>query len=264
VADATVAVILRGTYYWVLGLFAIPRPRFTRALAATIHRVVHGPLAGVNVDPLVQLSALPAPRWPDAPTDLPLDRTLRSRGVATRQKLLDAAGAVLPRRGFHNTRVDDIAEEAGVSHGSFYRYFASTDDVFRVLALEASAPMAELVDSFPATVGSTPSPALREWLVRWFDVYRSNGGVISAWEEIDFDKPDVAAMSIEVMLVFFDRLVRLVDARGFGDGAVDAIALLAVVERLPYAVVVQRTLDESPAIAAAQHLIERGILGRPS
>ena len=42
--------------------------------------------------------------------------------------------------------VDDIVDAAGVSHGTFYRYFGSKDDFFRVLAEEASGRMVELVE----------------------------------------------------------------------------------------------------------------------
>ena len=255
-AETTGTVVLRAIHYWMLGLFSIPRARFTRALAATVHRLTHGPITGVNLDPLVDPPPHAVPPWPSAPTGRP-DRPLRTRGVETRQRLLDAAGQVLPRRGYHNTRVDDIVEAAGRSHGSFYRYFETTDHLFAELALEAGSQMAELVDAFP----SGPGPDLHEWLTRWFAAYRANGGIISAWQEIGLDNPVMTRLSQEIVLVFLDRLARLVATRGFGDTAGDAIVLLAVIERLPYSVVVMDELDEPAAITAAQHLIERGLLG---
>ena len=65
-------------------------------------------------------------------------RDLRPRGEKTRATLLDAGAKVLPAHGYHAARVDDIVEVAGVSHGSFYRYFENKDDFFRVLAEDAS------------------------------------------------------------------------------------------------------------------------------
>lgn len=257
-ADATVAMILRSVHYWTLGLFSITRSRFTNGLAATIHRVIHGPIASINAGPVIDPPSTTVPVWPAVGDPMLPDRPMRPRGVATRQRLLDAAGTVLPRRGYHDTRVDDIVSEAGCSHGTFYQYFESTDHLFRTLALDAGRQMAELVDEFP----TDPDASLHSWLERWFAIYRSNGGVISAWQEIEVDDRGMSAMSLEVMLVFFDRLSRLVHTRGFGDTAVDAIALLAVIERVPYSVVVLQQLDEAPAVEAAQHLIEQGILGR--
>lgn len=255
-AEATSTVVLRTIHYWLLGLFSVPRPRFTRALAATVHRLAHGPVAGVNTGPLVDRSHEPAPGWPHDPADNGPDRPLRARGIATRQKLLDAASTILPRRGYHDTRVDDIVEEAGRSHGSFYRYFETTDHLFRELALEAAGQMAALIDSFPAA----PGPPLRSWLVTWFDTYRTNGGVISAWQEIALDNPTVSTMSQDIVQVFLHRLERLVATRDFGDTEVDALVLLAILERLPYSVVVMQESAAAPAIAAAHHLIAHGVL----
>ena len=46
-----------------------------------------------------------------------------------RRHLLDAAVRVFARKGFHASRVGDIAEEAGVAHGLLYHYFESKDQV---------------------------------------------------------------------------------------------------------------------------------------
>jgi TetR/AcrR family transcriptional regulator, fatty acid metabolism regulator protein len=46
-----------------------------------------------------------------------------------RQRCLGAAVRVFARKGFHASRVGDIAEEAGVAHGLLYHYFKSKDDV---------------------------------------------------------------------------------------------------------------------------------------
>ncbi len=46
-----------------------------------------------------------------------------------RAELLDAAVRVFAEKGFHASRVGDIATEAGVAHGLLYHYFRSKDDV---------------------------------------------------------------------------------------------------------------------------------------
>jgi TetR/AcrR family transcriptional regulator, fatty acid metabolism regulator protein len=53
-----------------------------------------------------------------------------------RRQILDAAVRVFARRGFHSSRVGDIAEEAGVAHGLLYHYFASKDDVLQTVFRE--------------------------------------------------------------------------------------------------------------------------------
>ena len=53
-----------------------------------------------------------------------------------RRQILDAAVRVFARRGFHTSRVGDIAEEAGVAHGLLYHYFASKDEVLQTVFRE--------------------------------------------------------------------------------------------------------------------------------
>lgn len=254
-AEATVAMILRSIHYWLIDLVRMPRRRFTSGLASTVHRVLFGAVVDVNTSPSTAAPGPDMPPWPAVDTGLE-QRALRARGRQTRQDLLDAGGRVLPQRGFHDTRVDDIVTEAGYSHGSFYRYFENKDTLFQVLALQASGAMATLVDDFPADPG-----ALHAWLTEWFATYRSNGGILSAWQEIGVEESAMTTLSIDLAQVFFDRLERVVHARGFGDTAVDAVALLAVLEHVPYNVLVLDKLDERPAIAAAECIIRRGILG---
>ncbi|MEJ2679024.1 MAG: TetR/AcrR family transcriptional regulator [Gemmatimonadota bacterium] len=61
-----------------------------------------------------------------------------ARGEATRQRLMDAAEELFGRSGFHATSVTDITRQAGVAQGTFYLYFESKDEVFRVLVRDLS------------------------------------------------------------------------------------------------------------------------------
>ncbi|MEM7677555.1 MAG: helix-turn-helix domain-containing protein, partial [Myxococcota bacterium] len=46
-----------------------------------------------------------------------------------RKQILKAAVEVFADRGFHRTRVSDIAKRAGVAYGLIYHYFDSKDHV---------------------------------------------------------------------------------------------------------------------------------------
>ena len=258
--NTTVGVVIRSIYYWQLGLGQLSRRRFVVGLSRTIHRMLHGSVAGVNVTSGSKPPPRRPPRWPTWPESSAAEAGLRPRGRATRQKLLDAGRSVLPVRGYHDTRVDDIVEVAGVSHGSFYRYFSNKDDLFHVLAEDAATAMVDLVNSFPD--GAEPGP-LREWLDDWFTTYRQNGGVISAWQEIDYDDPALQAFSLEVAMVAFDRLQRIVHQRGFGDSTVDALVLLSVIERIPYSVLSVRHIHAGEAVDASTFFVRRGLFGAP-
>jgi TetR/AcrR family fatty acid metabolism transcriptional regulator len=62
-----------------------------------------------------------------------------------RRIILDAAVRVFARRGFHTSRVGDIAEEAGVAHGLLYHYFSSKDEVLETIFRENWAILVERI-----------------------------------------------------------------------------------------------------------------------
>jgi AcrR family transcriptional regulator len=53
-----------------------------------------------------------------------------------RRVILDAAVTAFAKRGFHQCRVSDIADEANVAYGLVYHYFRSKDEVLDTLFLE--------------------------------------------------------------------------------------------------------------------------------
>ncbi|MDO8389494.1 MAG: TetR/AcrR family transcriptional regulator [Actinomycetota bacterium] len=108
---------------------------------------------------------------------------LSSQAARTVRRLLDAASQVFADAGYDVANVDQIVTAAGVSRGTFYRYF---DDKLQVLtalagecATEMSAPFAEL-----AEYGEHIDPTqLRAWL-RWFnELHERYGGVLRSWTE---------------------------------------------------------------------------------
>ena len=145
-----------------------------------------------------------------------------------------------------------------MSHGSFYRYFENKEDFFRVLAEEASTRMVELLDAFPL---DEPEPELRAWLEEWFATYESNGGVISTWQEMQSAGAELVSFGQEVAANVVARLMALLEERGFGDPLVDALALLAVVERLPYSVYTLGSASADETIDAMVTIIRRGVPG---
>ena len=63
--------------------------------------------------------------------------TARAQAAADKRRLiLDAAVRVFARQGFHQCRVSDIADEAGVAYGLVYHYFSSKEEVLDTLFLE--------------------------------------------------------------------------------------------------------------------------------
>jgi AcrR family transcriptional regulator len=68
-----------------------------------------------------------------------------------RRRILEAAVRVFARRGFHASRVGDIAEEAGVAHGLLYHYFSSKDEVLQTVFRENWAELLERFEQVEAS-----------------------------------------------------------------------------------------------------------------
>src|SRR5690349_6285175 len=64
---------------------------------------------------------------------------LRVQRAAEHEALLRAARRVFVRRGYAQTRVEDVLAEAGISTRAFYRFHASKDELFLELFARANA-----------------------------------------------------------------------------------------------------------------------------
>jgi TetR/AcrR family transcriptional regulator, fatty acid metabolism regulator protein len=86
---------------------------------------------------------------------------LTDRSIAQEEKrrlLLDAAVRVFARSGFHDSRVGDITEEAGVAHGLLYHYFTSKDEVLEAVFRDA---WGDVLVAFESIEESDESPRER-------------------------------------------------------------------------------------------------------
>lgn len=83
----------------------------------------------------------------------------RRRKEARPAEILDAAMSEFTQNGFAGARLTDVAQRAGISHGTIYNYFDSKETLFRALF------RARLVDSldpaaFGSALGATSAPQM--------------------------------------------------------------------------------------------------------
>jgi len=70
----------------------------------------------------------------------------------TQQRLLDAAAAVVARRGFASAAIEDIVETAGYTRGAFHANFKNKDALFLALAERTiKAAVAEIHETMAAS-----------------------------------------------------------------------------------------------------------------
>ncbi len=158
----------------------------------------------------------------------------RARGRATKAKLMTAGVAVFSDKGFRSARVDDIVKRARISHGTFYLYFSSKDDLFEQLVAQVAEELKSLTESLPIIRQTQESrDGLEQWLVSFIELYSTYGPLIRSWTEAE--RGGVSTQE-DVLGTVADALalkVKIRKRKDF-DPRIASLALLAMVERVNY------------------------------
>lgn len=242
---------------------ALETDRLVAGLADWAHRCFYGPIPGVNV------TAASGPRCVSRRRIEPLHASLpepvapdSARGRRSRDRLLGAATGVFEELGYAPSRVDDIARAAGLSHGTFYRYFASKEAIFAELARPALEDMSMLLSELPEPVAGFGS-----WARRWYQTYAVHGGHFFWWPEpsasiASGERGDAGAeLARRVFGHVMSMLIPALSVRGYGDVELDSLVLLAHVEHGPFMARIYPEFPASEAIAATTVILERAFFG---
>jgi AcrR family transcriptional regulator len=175
----------------------------------------------------------------------------RSRkGAQTRSRLLEAAKAVFEKDGFLEARISDIAERAGLSHGSFYHYFDSKEQIFREVAKAIEEELEAPVDAviFDPESTATPRERIREGIRRHLVSYRDEAPIMGIIEQVSRYDDHVRAVRAEQRdrsQAQIAESIRQLQLRGLADPKLDpdlAIAALgAMTQRFPELWLVEHT-----------------------
>jgi len=139
----------------------------------------------------------------DSHRDVPRSR----KGAARRARLIDAAKLVFERDGFLHAPIVDIAETAGLQHGSFYHYFASKEQIFHEVA-EAqeerlTAPPKDLRHA--ATADESPREHIRKANRRYLERYRDEARIMGVIEQVSRYDEHVNAARMATQQHFAER-----------------------------------------------------------
>jgi len=177
----------------------------------------------------------------------------RSRkGEQTRARLLDAAKEIFEENGFLEARISDIAERAGLSHGAFYHYFDSKEQIFREIAEMLDDELAEPMDSVILAPGSSADPheRLQIALRKHLEHYRDEAKIMGVIEQVSRYDDHVAAVRSargERHREQIEKSIRGMQRRGIADPTLDpkiaAAALGSMVERFAEMALAQGQLN---------------------
>jgi AcrR family transcriptional regulator len=176
------------------------------------------------------------------------------KGTRTRSRLLGAAKEIFEENGFLEARISDISERAGLSHGSFYHYFESKEEIFREVARaqEDKLSSRSIIDSglLDSSVHTTMRKRVEESNRRYLTDYRDEAGIMGVIEQVSRYDDEVRAARLaqqEIYTTQTEDAIRRLQRQGLADPglapAMAASALIAMVSRFAEMWFVQGQLD---------------------
>ena len=98
------------------------------------------------------------------------------------QQIIEAAIRVFARKGYYNSRVADIAREAGIAAGTIYLYFKTKDEIVVTLFREGMARFVEAARKAVADEGD-PVSKLRRLVRLHFEMLESDPALAEVVQE---------------------------------------------------------------------------------
>ncbi|MBG0562276.1 TetR/AcrR family transcriptional regulator [Actinoplanes aureus] len=144
-----------------------------------------------------------------------MPRVSEAHLAARRQQILDAAARCFVRNGFHQTSMQDVIKEAGLSVGAFYRYFKSKNELITAIAGTKIGEVTSMLDDMLAQEPTPAIPAIFERILEIIDTNAGDGGTariaVQVWGEAVHDA-EVGAVVAEIYGRVRARAVRIAEA----------------------------------------------------
>jgi AcrR family transcriptional regulator len=168
-------------------------------------------------------------------------KALRADASRNRRALIDAARAIFERDGFIDSRITDIAQRAGVAHGSFYSHFESKEDALAAVLDEVEEEMLHPRSPHPSSE-EDPVAAIEAANRAYLEAYRRNAQLMAVLEQVATVDERFRRIRRRRAVAFVKRNaegIRRLQERGVADRALDpeltALAISAMVSRTAYA-----------------------------
>jgi AcrR family transcriptional regulator len=132
------------------------------------------------------------------------------RAARTAARLREAGLAAFAELGWQATRVEDVVQRAGVSHGTFYTYYDNKSALLADLVRVSQAEFAALAS---APWGSDDVRGALESIVSGFlDRYRADAAIMKAWLQAAREDQSFSDLYLSSRGLFVDRVAENVAA----------------------------------------------------
>ena len=159
--------------------------------------------------------------------------------AATGARLREAARAAFSDLGWQAARVQDVVQRAGVSHGTFYTYYANKAAVLDDLVRSSQADLVALASA--PWESDDVRGALERIIGGVVDLYERDAPVLRTWLAAARDERQFSDLYVELRALFLgrvaenlDTVIALSEHRTATPARTIAAALVAMVEHLCY------------------------------
>jgi len=146
-------------------------------------------------------------------------RRIKEEADKTRQTILDAALTVFSSKGYNASRLQDIAEAAGVTRGAIYHHFGSKADLYICLVRESSAKLDSVIAQAIEGGGTFKEVATRVLVNGWslleddpqlakvVELFNFKTGFTAELEEINIQRKEGAKTQVVYIAGFVQRAI---------------------------------------------------------
>ncbi|HET8606255.1 MAG TPA: TetR/AcrR family transcriptional regulator [Gaiellaceae bacterium] len=194
---------------------------------------------------------------------------MTDRSIAPEEKrrlILDAAVHVFARKGYHASRVGDIAEQAGVAHGLLYHYFDSKEDLLETVFRETWSELLEAM----TRVEASDEPAreqLRQVAAILLRSWRRDPDLVRVLVR-EIGRSQTLPTKVEEIGQVFAAIERIVERgqalgelRGDLDARLASWIVYGAIEEILTGWVLGRLPDEDEDVAAAERTLVEVVVG---
>lgn len=181
-------------------------------------------------------------------------RRSRNKGAASKARLLAAATVAFAERGYHDTKVSEIVQAAGLTQPTFYLYFTGKEAIFAELVAAFQSQLHQLVSAVTPAETTTADLLANHVRANLEAVYRLLDADHQLTRVVLFHNPDADRLRDELAQLMRAQLIQAQAARLVRadlDLDVVALALIGMVEQLA-----RRWLfsgEKNPVTLAATH-----------
>lgn len=146
--------------------------------------------------------------------------TRQRRKEARPGELLEAALDVFVERGYAATRLEEIAQRAGVSKGTLYLYFENKEALLKAVVQESMVPLIAEGEDLAAQAADDPAGTLQRLVTRWWREVGSTklGGIPKLVMAEAGNFPEVAQFFYENVVMRGQALFKRVAEAGIAQG----------------------------------------------